>query len=466
LLRNQRPALSSDSILIAAGVIVVLWVAALIVMMNRTTYDYWGALLIAPALFAISLPMMSRQARRENDRRVFWLFFTALIAKFAFTLIRYYVSFELYNKADARGYYRAGVEISHRFLAGDFSPHLKGTITETNFIKLITGILFTITRPTLLGAFFFYTWLAFLGAYCFYRAYVIAVPEGRRRTYAILLLFLPSILYWPASIGKDAWLMFVLGVATLGAAKVIAERMRSGLVLCVLGLAGAAVVRPHVALAIAIGLAGAYVVRRQRSDRLGELAPFAKIVGLALPVAGVVVLTILTLGYITHKGLSTQSGIDTVLQQTQSTTSGGGSGFSASLPTTPQGAVKAAFTVLFRPLVIEATSIQTLASAVEGSFLILLTVVRIRWVLAALRSIRRQPFVVLAIGYLVVSIVALSTIANFGILTRQRTLLFPLYFVLITIPPPVRAARRKRSAGTDGPAAVEETREPSPHLVS
>jgi hypothetical protein len=463
---TQRATLSRDSILITSAVVVVVWVAALIEMMNRTTYDYWGALLIAPALFAISLPMMSRQARRENDSRVFWLLFVGLITKFAFTLIRYYVSFDLYRKADARGYYRAGVAISHRFLAGDFSLHLKGPLTETNFIELITGIVFTVTRPTLLGGFFVFTWLAFLGAFCFYRAYVIAVPEGRRRTYAILLLFLPSMLYWPASIGKDAWLMFVLGVATLGAAKVIAERMRSGLVLCALGLAGAAVVRPHVALGIAIGLAGAYVVRRQRRGRLGELAPFAKIVSLALPFAGVVILTVLTLGYITHKGLSTQSGIDSVLQQTQTTTSGGGSSFSAALPTTPQGAAITAFTVLFRPLVIEATSIQTLASAVEGSFLILLTLLRVRWVLAALRSIRRQPFVVLASGYLVVSIVALSTIANFGILTRQRTLLYPLYFVLITIPPPVRAARRKRLAGMDAPAAMEEPHEPSPHLVS
>jgi hypothetical protein len=462
----RRPAPSSDSILIVSGVVVVLWVVALLLMMNRSSYDYWGALLIAPALFAISIPMMSRQARRENDSRVFWLFFFGLIARFVFTLIRYYISFDLYHKADARGYYLGGVTISRQFLAGDFSLHLKGPLTDTNFIKLVTGILFTITRPTLLGGFFVFTWLAFVGAYCFYRAYVIAVPEGRRRTYAILLLFLPSILYWPASIGKDAWLMFVLGVATLGAAKVIAERLRSGIVLCAVGLAGAAVVRPHVALGIAIGLAGAYVVRRQRRDRLRELAPFAKILSLAVPFAGVVILGVVTLGYINHRGLSTHSGVSSILQQTQSTTAGGGSGFSASIPTTPLGAVKAAFTVLFRPLVIEASSIQTLASAVEGSFLMLLTLIRIRWVLAALRSIRRQPFVVLALGYVGVSIVALSTIANFGILTRQRTLLFPLYFVLITIPPPVRAARRKRSAGTDAPAAMEETHEPSPHLVS
>jgi hypothetical protein len=261
--------------------------------------------------------------------------------------------------------------------------------------------------------------------------------------------------------------MFALGVATLGAAKIIAERLRAGLLLCALGLAGAAVVRPHVALGIAVGLAAAYVVRRQSRERSRELAPFAKILSLALPFAGVAILTILTFSYIGHRGLSTQSGISTILQQTQSATSGGGSNFSASLPTSPQGAVKAAFTVLFRPLVIEATNLQTLASAVEGSFLILLVLVRIRWVLAALRSIRRQPFVMVAIGYLLVSIVALSTISNFGILTRQRTLLFPLFFVLLTIPPSPRGARRKQSERpTEEPAASEEPHEPSPQFVS
>jgi hypothetical protein len=463
---SPRPAPSSGSILIVSGVIVVLWVIALVVMLGRSTYDYWGALLIAPVLFAASIPMMSRQARRENDGRVFWLFFLGLIAKFVFTLIRYYISFDLYNKADARGFYRAGAAISRRFLSGNFSPQLKGPLTDTNFIKFFTGIVFTITRPTLLGGFFIFTWLAFLGAYCFYRAYVIAVPEGRQRTYAALLLFLPSILYWPASIGKDAWLMFALGVATLGAAKIIAERLRSGLLLCALGLAGAAVVRPHVALGIAVGLAGAYVVRRQSRERARELAAFAKILSLVIPFAGVAILTILTFRYIGHRGLSTQSGIGTILQQTQSASAGGGSSFSASLPTTPLGAVKAAFTVLFRPLVIEATNIQTLASAVEGSFLILLVLIRIRWVLAALRSIRRQPFVMVAIGYLLVSIAALSTISNFGILTRQRTLLFPLFFVLLTIPPPPRGAGKRSARVTDEPAASEEPREPSRQFVS
>jgi len=462
-----QPAPSRDATLIAGAVVVIVWVFALVVMMNRSSYDYWGALLIAPLLFVVSIPMISRQARRENDRSVFWLLFLGLVAKFAFTLVRYYISFELYNKSDARGYYRAGAAISRRFLAGDFSLHLKGPLTDTNFIKLVTGILFTITRPTMLGGFFFFTWLAFLGVYCFYRAYVIAVPEGRRRSYAILLLFLPSMLYWPASIGKDAWLMFALGVATLGAAKMIAERLRSGILLCAAGLAAAAVVRPHTALGIAIGLVAAYVIRRQNRARLRELAPITKVITIAVLLAGAAVVASVTLGYVKGRGLSPQTGITSVLQQSQSRASGGGSGFTAALPTTPQGAVIAAFTVLFRPLVIEATNLQTLASALEGSFLIVLTLVRVRWVLAALKSIRRQPFVALAIGYLGVSIVALSTLANFGILTRQRTLLFPLYFVLVTIP------RRPREAGAverrevrEAPAAAIDARTTTPDLVS
>jgi hypothetical protein len=127
--------------------------------------------------------------------------------------------------------------------------------------------------------------------------------------------------------------------------------------------------------------------------------------------------------------------------------------------------VIAAFTVLFRPLVIEATNLQTLASALEGSFLIVLTLVRVRWVLAALRSIRRQPFVALAIGYLGVSIVALSTLSNFGILTRQRTLLFPLYFVLITIPRRPRASEVDRRQDVREEPAASDGRSTTPDLV-
>ena len=77
-----------------------------------------------------------------------------------------------------------------------------------------------------------------------YRAFTIAIPDGNRRSYARLLFFLPSMLYWPSSIGKEAWMLFTLGLAAFGTARLLTGRTWRGLALAgvghVAGRAGAA----------------------------------------------------------------------------------------------------------------------------------------------------------------------------------------------------------------------------------
>jgi hypothetical protein len=60
---------------------------------------------------------------------------------------------------------------------------------------------------------------------------------------------------------------------------------------------------------------------------------------------------------------------------------------------------------------------------------------RARWIWAAIRSLRRQPYVVFCLVFSVLFIVAYSSYANFGLLARQRVQLYPLFLVLISIPP-------------------------------
>jgi hypothetical protein len=99
----------------------------------------------------------------------------------------------------------------------------------------------------------------------------------------------------------------------------------------------------------------------------------------------------------------------------------------------------AAGTVLFRPLITEAHNGQALLSALESTFLILLTLAGIGGIIAAIRSIRRQPYVAMAVLYTGMFIVAFSSFPNFGLLARERAQLMPMYLVLLAIP----AARRR-----------------------
>ena len=116
---------------------------------------------------------------------------------------------------------------------------------------------------------------------------------------------------------------------------------------------------------------------------------------------------------------------------------------------TPLDFPAATLTVLFRPLPIEADSTQALIASLEGAFLLILAVVRFRWIVAALMSIRRRAYVAFAFVYVAMFIVAYSSIANFGILARQRVQVLPVMLVLLCIPPKGERTEEPANASVD-----------------
>ena len=111
----------------------------------------------------------------------------------------------------------------------------------------------------------------------------------------------------------------------------------------------------------------------------------------------------------------------------------------------------AAVTVLFRPFVFEAHNLQSLIAAMEGTALMGLCLIRYRWGWAALRSLRQQPYLVFCLVFVILFIVAYSSFANFGLLTRERVQLYPLFLVLFSIPP----ANATRSSPSRSRSAFE-----------
>jgi len=426
----------SPSVVAGTGLgLTALFVSGVLIAMATTTYDVWGGVLLAPILIGVTLPALRRQAAREGDQRLFWLLLLALLLKLAGSILRHYVAFEIYSGgADANHYHQMGLDISARFRSGDFNTGLP-SLTGTQFIEFLTGIVYTIIGPTILGGFLVYSWLGFLGLFFFYRAFTLAVPEGRTRSYARLVFFLPSLLFWPSSIGKEAWITFTLGMAALGVAHALSGRTFKGLSMAAAALWLVAIVRPHIAALIALALAAGYLMRRPRAE-LGTLGPIAKVIGLVV----VAVIALVFVGkantFLKERGIDTQQGLTTALFQTSARTSQGGSQFVPSILESPTRIPNAVATVLFRPLISEAHNAQALAAGAEATFLFLLSLIRIRSILAALRSMRRQPYVAFAVANTGLMILALSSIANFGLLARERVQLIPLYLVLLAMPAP------------------------------
>ena len=439
---------SGDVFLAASLVFVAGYVALLLYLMRQSTWDTWGAMFVGPALFLATLPALSRQAKREGDARVFRFLVLALIVKMLFSLFRFYHGFYVVNGADARDYDQFGTQISARFLAGNFDSGLGGVL-DSNWIRLFTGIVYTGIRPSVVSGYLIYAWLAFWGTYFYYRAFVLAVPEGNRRSYARWLFFMPSILFWPSSIGKESWMTFGLGIAAFGAAKVVRGRVLPGALASAIGIGLATLVRAPIAVLLGLATVVGGLLRRS-GRRTSHLTPIAKLGSTALLGGGAVVLLVLMRAYFARSGLGTD--LDTLVSESLRVTGTGGSEFTPASTDSPTGLILASITVLFRPFLFEANTMEAVVASIEGSLLLLFSAIRFRSFLAAARRFREVPYVVVAMVYVTGSIFALATVANFGILTRQRTLLYPMFLVLMCFLPAREARRQVGSSRKPEPA--------------
>ena len=329
-------------------VAIAAYVLGLLILIGTTTYSIWGAVIVTPLLIAFTIPALRRQASREGDARTFRLLLIALIVKLSGAILRYVAAFALYGgTADASMYNNWGVRVAQSIRHGHMAGGLH-SFSGTDFIRWLTGAVYALIGPTKIGGFVFFSWLGFLGLFLFYRAFTIAVPQGRRRSYAHLLFFLPSLVYWPSSIGKEAWMMFALGIAVYGIARILKGEMWRGLVFCLPGLWLAWIVRPHIAALLAVSLAAAVVTRKSKSE-LRELAPIVKggsVVAIMI-LAGFLVVH--TDRFLQKSGIDTSAGVTSALTDVQSRTSEGGASFVPSIVNSPVRAPLAAVTVLFRP---------------------------------------------------------------------------------------------------------------------
>jgi hypothetical protein len=425
------PSLAPRTILILG--LVLLGVYVMGIMLSAGNYGTLVALIVGPALFLLSLPALSRQATREGNGRVFWFLVIALILKLLGAMAQIYVAFSTYGgTADATGYLTEGARLAIRFRAGNFGTGLH-PIVGTNFIKIVTGVVLSIIGPSRTGAYLVFSWLGFWGLFLFYRAFVIAVPEGRRGTYRRLVFLLPSLVFWPSAVGKDSWMVLGLGLAAFGSARVLNGHVFKGLAIAALGYGMDLMVRPHVVALAGLALAAGYLVRKPRGD-LRELAPVAKALSSLVLLAVAFFLVRQSNTFLRESGLSPNN-LNSTLNSLSASTATGGSSFAPSAATTWRRLPAAVITVLFRPLPQDAHNFQGILAALEGTFLLSLTVLRIRWIFAAVRSVRRQPYVALAIVFTGLFVIAFSSFSNFGLLVRERSSVLPFFLVLLSVPP-------------------------------
>ena len=397
------------------------------------SYDEWSGMLLIPVVVMLNIPLLLRAGRRDPDPRFLQLLVLAFVAKLAATAARWAMAFVLYNGSDALSYSIEGARLADAYRHWEFGAEIGRDFVGTGFMRVATGAVYVLTGPSFYLVWLIFSLLGFWGTYFLYRAFRIAIPDGNARRYALLLLFLPSMLFWPAGLGKEAFITFGIGLIAYGSALLLTG-YRTWAVPLLLGVVATAVIRPHITAALFTALVLAWFLRK-RIRPANELTPLTYVGGAALILACGAVVASSAASFLGLDSLTVAS-VDSAISDTTELTDEGGSTFTPAAVHGPRDLPLAAFTVIFRPMVFEATNPQMLLAAVEGTLLLLLVALSWRSLVKLPGRLRRQPYLILCIVYTIVFVYAFSNFGNFGILTRQRVQVLPFVLVFLALRAP------------------------------
>ena len=425
-------------------------VIALGVLARYGSGETAGVAIVGGPLFVLSwLGIRARFGTPATWRTGNVLILAAGIKIFVAPAVRALSAKSLYGGlADPRFYFLEGSVVARWYWQGNLSlDGIEGVSTRAignNFVRAV-GAVIAIVGENESAVYLVFSWFSFLGMWCFVEAFRVWASTWHLQRYAVAVCLLPSMLYWPSTAGKESWMVLWLGVWLLSFAYLTADGPRKlagpliGLVAAVFAITW---IRPHMTLIAGLATLVALLATAASRRTAGSLVNVIVTLGISLPLVAFTVAAFKS----TFGGADS---IDAALQFTLDRTTSGNSTFAAQAVTNPLDFPGAFFSVVGRPFLWEASSIQMMVTAVEG--LILLTYAGF----VILRSPRhwlaplRNPVGIWALVYLVVFVVAFSNVANFGILARQRSMLWPVLLVLVVAAP--KAVKMKPNSHSTPP---------------
>lgn len=408
-----------------AVVVAFLWMAA------NFGPDVWVPTLVAMVILAVSIPVCISTA--GADARLKRLLILGLCLKLFCVFPRYAVNEMAYGgNSDAGVYHEGGIWLRHNVQQGHWNldgAYVSSFPSETQFVAYVTGTLYLVTGASQMVAYITFAWLGWVGLLCIFRAFRLAYPNAPPYLAAKLLFFLPSMLYWPSSLGKDALMLFGIGMVVLGVARlVMASRVGLGVLWILIGAYPMFAVRPHLLLIALVGGAVSLIARN------ADGAPTSAVITRGFLLLALVPALFVGLARMNQTfGANGDSGfsVSGALNQASTMTSIGGSAFATRPVESPVDFPVALVNVLYRPFIFEVRSVPALISGLEGTALIVMTIVSARWLWRVGPEMRRNPLIAFSGGYVIAFVFAFANVGNAGILARQRIQMFPVLMLLV-----------------------------------
>lgn len=440
----------SEPLAVAAG---VGYLAVLAWSMTNVSYDIWGALVAAPVLLVLGGFLLRRMFRGSHEE-LFGVMMIGLVAKLLGGMARYWVSFGAYSGAtDAERYHLYGAKAAGAVWAGDASwTSVLPSGSGTQFMERFTALVYTFAGSSRMGGFLVFACIAYVGVVLFVKAAAIAVPGLALRRYALIVVLAPSVVFWPSSIGKEAYMFLTLGIGTYGIARLMSRQgIAMSAALTIVGFGGVAFVRPHLVGIWAAGsFAGLLVMlvrgrsgaRRTTGRRAADrFAAMVFLVGAAAGLALAAKVSVDNFSFGSDEVSS--SNLNDILAETTRRTTKTGSTFVPPVIDSPVDWPYASIRTLLRPLPTEARGLGQLLAAAELMVIVGMCLVWWRRLINLPRMIATNPYVAFAIATLLFAGLAYSSFGNLGVLTRQKSLVFPFLLLLPCLPTHLSAAARR-----------------------
>lgn len=352
------------------------------------------------------------------------------LAKIFWASARYGVLEIVYGgSGDAVGYQGSGTVFAEVWRSFQVP---EGFAVGTAFVDRITGLFYVPYIPSMLGGFFLFSILAFIGQLFMYAAFRETTRPRRLKWYAAVIFFVPAITYWPASLGKESLMFLGIGIATYGAAVLLNRGGIRPIVYMAIGLAFAGAIRPHVSALIIASLGGALVLAKARAGALG-MGPFMRWAAILVVGAGSIVL----ISFAAQEfNIDLQAGnitdqVDSFVTNVEDNTSKGGSEVEGGAVTNPLDLPGATLRVLFRPLPYEAHNLPAMASALESTAILLLILWRIPKIFKNLGRVRTDAYVLMTMIMTLGFVIMFSPFLNLGLMARERSMILPFLAVWV-----------------------------------
>ncbi len=434
---------------LAGGVIALGTAAALLATnLSFSSSDSTSLHPLAAAVLMAGVAIVAVRWVAGEDTSLTVILAAGFAAKMIGMLARYQVSIKVYGGLyDAAFYHDSASQVSEWMRAEGFVPRSDPRVSfresGTTNLAYSLGLLYYVTGARVLTAYVVAASMGYLGMLAFVKAGIEAVPGLDRHRFAALVVFLPTLVYWPSSLGKEAWMLCWLGVGALGVARVCRGSFGfKSLLPLIIGIGAAGWVRPHIAaLMIAALVAALLWPTGFKGNRLRPV--------LALALASVALVFALgaVLSTFSRFTEADNSDFGAILEGTTDQTTQGGSEFAAQPVSGPVSLARAVVTVVFRPFPWEAGSGVQLLTSLEGFGLLALAVWSQKRIAAVPRAFIDNAYVRFALIYTVGFAFAYASIGNFGILARQRAQLFPVFMLLFALQP--------RASSTGAPQSLK-----------